>query len=48
MTVADRRHLTGKPPNVDVAATADIDAFLKRLIERVGALAGARETPSCY
>jgi len=48
MTVADRRHLTGKPPNVDVAATADIDAFLKRLIERVGALAGARETPSRY
>ena len=48
MTVADRRHLTGKPPNVDVAATADIDAFLKRLIERVGALAAARETPSRY
>ena len=48
MTVADRRHLTGKPPNVDVAATADIDRFLQRLIERVGALAGARETPSRY
>jgi purine nucleosidase len=48
MTVADRRHLTGKPPNVDVSATADIDAFIKRLIERVGALAGARETPSGY
>jgi len=39
MTVADRRHLTGKPPNVDVAATADIDALLKRLIERIGGLA---------
>ena len=38
MTVADRRHLTGKPPNVDVAATADIDTFLERLIERVGGL----------
>jgi purine nucleosidase len=39
MTVADRRQLTGKPPNLDVAASADIDAFLGRLVERVGALA---------
>jgi purine nucleosidase len=38
-TVADRRHLTGRPPNLDVAATADIPAFLDRLIERIGALA---------
>ena len=41
MTVADRRHLTGKPPNVDVAASADIEAFLERLIGRVGDLAAA-------
>jgi purine nucleosidase len=44
MTVADRRRLTGKPPNVDVAATADIDTFLDRLIERVGGLAAGRRT----
>jgi purine nucleosidase len=39
MTVADRRHLTGKPPNLDVAVTADVATFLDRLIERVGGLA---------
>lgn len=39
MTVADRRKLTGKPPNLDVAVRADIPAFLDRLIERVGGLA---------
>lgn len=39
MTVADRRHLTGKPPNLDVAVTADVETFLDRLIERVGGLA---------
>jgi purine nucleosidase len=39
MTVADRRHLTGKPPNLDVASTVDIATFLDRLIERVGDLA---------
>ena len=43
MTVADRRHLTGKPPNVDVAATADIETFLERLIRRVGRLAADRQ-----
>ena len=42
MTVADRRHLTGKPPNVDVGAAADIETFLERLIERVGGLAAER------
>jgi purine nucleosidase len=42
MTVADRRRLTGKPANADVAATADIDTFLDRLVERVGGLAAAR------
>jgi purine nucleosidase len=39
MTVADRRRLTGRPPNLDVAMTADIPAFMGRLIERVGSLA---------
>ena len=39
MTVADRRRLTGKPPNVDVASSADVAAFLDRLIERIGDLA---------
>jgi purine nucleosidase len=42
MTVADRRHLTGQAPNLDVAATADVDAFLDRLIDRVGGLAAQR------
>ena len=39
MTVADRRGLTGKTPNLDVAVTADVPEFLDRLIERVGGLA---------
>jgi purine nucleosidase len=39
MTVADRRKLTGKPPNLDVAMTADVATFLDRLIERIGGLA---------
>jgi Inosine-uridine nucleoside N-ribohydrolase len=42
MTVADRRRLTGKAPNLDVALTADVATFLDRLIERVGGLAAAR------
>lgn len=42
MTVADRRRITGKAPNLDVAVTADADVFLDRLIERVGGLAAAR------
>ncbi len=42
MTVADRRRLTEKPPNLDVAATADVETFLDRLIERVGGLAAER------
>ncbi len=44
MTVADRRKLTGKPPNLDVAVTADIPEFLDRLVERVGGLAAGRST----
>jgi len=39
MTVADRRKLTGKLPNLDVVVTADIPAFMNRLIERIGGLA---------
>ena len=39
MTVADRRGLTGKAPNLDVAVKADIPEFLDRLVERVGGLA---------
>jgi purine nucleosidase len=39
MTVADRRHLTGKAPNLDVALKADLPTFLDRLIERIGGLA---------
>jgi purine nucleosidase len=42
MTVADRRHLTGKPPNLDVAVGADVATFMERLIERVGGLAADR------
>jgi inosine-uridine nucleoside N-ribohydrolase len=39
MTVADRRRLTGKPPNLDVAVTANVGEFLDRLVERIGGLA---------
>ena len=39
MTVADRRHLTGRAPNLDVAATADVATFRERFIERIGRLA---------
>jgi purine nucleosidase len=42
MTVADRRRITGRSPNLDVATSADVDTFLDRLIERVGDLAATR------
>jgi purine nucleosidase len=42
MTVADRRHLTGKPANLDVAVTADVGTFMDRLVERLGTLAADR------
>ena len=42
MTVADRRGLTGKPANLDVARSADVPAFLDRLIELLGGLAADR------
>lgn len=38
-TIADWRRLWARTPNADVAVTADADAFLERLVERVGALA---------
>jgi purine nucleosidase len=38
-TIADFRGLWHRRPNVDVAVTADSDEFMRRLIERVGALA---------
>ena len=38
-TIADWRGLWGRRPNVDIALTADADAFLDRLVERVGGLA---------
>ncbi len=39
MTVADRRRLTGKAPNLDVAVSVDVATFLDRLVERIGGLA---------
>jgi purine nucleosidase len=39
MTVADRRRLTGKPANLDVAVSADVSSFMDRFIERIGGLA---------
>jgi inosine-uridine nucleoside N-ribohydrolase len=39
MTVADRRRLTGRPPNLDVAVTANVPEMLDRLVDRVGGLA---------
>jgi purine nucleosidase len=46
MTVADRRRLTGQPPNLDVAVTANVPLFLDRLVERVGGLAANRSDVS--
>lgn len=48
-TIADFRDLWHRPPNVDVAISADADEFMGRLIERVGALAerlGVAANPS--
>ena len=42
MTVADWRHLTGTPPNLDVAVEGDAAAFLERFIDRVAGLAARR------
>jgi inosine-uridine nucleoside N-ribohydrolase len=43
-TIANRRRLWGRPSNVDVAVEADAPKFLRRLVERVGALAAERTT----
>jgi len=40
-TVADWRRPTGRRPNADIALAADADAFLERLVDRVGGLASA-------
>lgn len=42
MTVADRRGLTGRPANLDVARSADVPTFLDRLIDLLGGLAADR------
>jgi purine nucleosidase len=41
-TIADWRHTTGRRANADVAVAGDAEAFLDRLVDRVGGLAGAR------
>jgi purine nucleosidase len=41
-TVADWRHHWGRPPNLDVAISADVGAFLARFVDRVGGLAAER------
>ena len=45
MTVADRRGLTGKPPNLDVAVSVDVATFMDRLVDRVGGLAAGDRGP---
>ena len=41
-TVADWRKLWGRTPNADVAVEGDAAEFLRRLVERVGAMAAAQ------
>jgi purine nucleosidase len=41
-TVADWRGLRGRPPNCEVAVTADAAGFLDRFVERVGGMAERR------
>jgi inosine-uridine nucleoside N-ribohydrolase len=38
-TVTDWRRSWGRPPNLDVAVSANVDLFFERFIERVGSLA---------
>ena len=40
-TIADWRRVTGRTPNADVAVEADADEFIRRLVARVGDLAGS-------
>lgn len=46
MTVADRRRLTGRPTNLDVAVSANVPAFMDRLVERIGGLAAGHSNVS--
>lgn len=41
-TVTDWRRAWGRPPNLDVAVTADAAAFFERFIDRIGTLAQRR------
>lgn len=41
-TIADWRRIWGRTPNADVAVEADAEAFLERLVDRVGRLASGR------
>jgi len=41
-TIADFRGLWGRTPNVDLAVAVDAPEFVRRLVERVGALAATR------
>ncbi|MFO1538870.1 MAG: nucleoside hydrolase [Chloroflexota bacterium] len=43
-TIADRRHRWGRPPNADVVTWADGAAFHARFLQRLAALARARQT----
>ncbi len=47
-TIADFRGLWHRLPNADVAMTVDVDAFLGRLVERVGELAERVERLAAY
>jgi purine nucleosidase len=46
MTVADWRGAWGAVPNLDVAVEADAEAFLDRLVDRIGGLAADRMDPA--
>ncbi len=43
-TIADWRGTTGRSPNADVALEGDAEAFIRRLVARVGDLAGSRHS----
>jgi purine nucleosidase len=42
MTIADWRHLTRNPANLDVAVEGDAATFMERFVDRVGGLAARR------
>jgi purine nucleosidase len=42
MTIADRRGIWGRRPNMDVAVEGDAERFVGRLVERVGGLTRTR------